>query len=301
MKKILVTGAAGFIGMHACQSFSKNGYDVTGIDNLNDYYEPQLKYDRLNTIGIDYNNDAKDDFITSKIYPSLKFKKIDICDKDSLIDLFESEKFDYVLHLAAQAGVQYSRQNPDIYIKTNIDGFFNVLDSARITGVKNFLYASSSSVYGKNDKYPYSEEDKTETPLSLYAATKKSDELIAYVYSETYGMHLTGLRFFTVYGPWGRPDMAPFIFTKSVIEDKTINLNNNGEMWRDFTYIDDIIDAILLIIKKDPDSQFLYRIYNVGNNNPEKVGDLLNIVEDLLSKKSIKVNKEATTERKSGV
>ena len=240
MKKILVTGAAGFIGMHACQSFSKNGYDVTGIDNLNDYYEPQLKYDRLNTIGIDYNNDAKDDFITSKIYPSLKFKKIDICDKDSLIDLFESEKFDYVLHLAAQAGVQYSRQNPDIYIKTNIDGFFNVLDSARITGVKNFLYASSSSVYGKNDKYPYSEEDKTETPLSLYAATKKSDELIAYVYSETYGMHLTGLRFFTVYGPWGRPDMAPFIFTKSVIEDKTINLNNNGEMWRDFTYIDDI-------------------------------------------------------------
>ena len=206
--------------------------------------------------------------------------------------LFKSNSFDVVLNLAAQAGVQYSRENPEIYIKTNIDGFFNILDACKTYSVKDLLYASSSSVYGKNDKYPYSEDDKTDMPLSLYAATKKTDELLAYVYSYTYGMNITGLRFFTVYGPWGRPDMAPFIFTKSILNNIPVKLNNNGEMWRDFTYIDDVVEAICLIIKKSCENEAGYKIYNIGNNHPEKVGALLECIETLLSKKCTPINKE---------
>ena len=274
--KILVTGAAGFIGSHLCK-FLLNTNRVVGIDNLNDYYDPNLKKARLNWI------DNK----------NFKFYKIDINDP-SLSEIFKRYQFDIVINLAAQAGVRYSIENPSAYIDSNITGFLNILELCKKYKIKHLLYASSSSVYGINSKKPFSENDKVDKPISLYAATKKTNELMAHTYSHMFGMSVTGLRFFTVYGPWGRPDMALFKFVSNIIKDKPIDVYNNGEMERDFTYIDDVIEGINKIlqstiinsteIKKNTPPYF---IYNIGNNNPCSLMNFIRQIELSLNKKAI--------------
>lgn len=287
--KILVTGAAGFIGFHLSKKLLDKGYTVIGIDNINDYYNVDLKYDRLKELGVQKETAAafhKENI--SSTYSDFKFRRINLEDKEALVALFEQEKFDVVCNLAAQAGVRYSIENPDAYIQSNIVGFLNILECARYNNIKHLVYASSSSVYGANAKIPFSEEDKVDTPVSLYAATKKSNELMAYTYSHLYKIPTTGLRFFTVYGPWGRPDMAPMLFADAISNDRPIKVFNYGKMQRDFTYIDDIVAGIERVLVSDIKDRTLYKVYNIGNNNSVKLLDFISEIEKNIGKEAKK-------------
>jgi len=276
--KILVTGSAGFIGFHLVNKLLSENYEVIGIDNLNTYYDTKLKIDRLKKSGIKYKSNK----IKFK-FRNYTFYKCDIVDNDNLKLIFKNEKPSLVCNLAAQAGVRYSLTNPNAYIKSNIVGFQNVIDCCKNFKINNFLYASSSSVYGANRKLPFSTKDTTDSPISLYGATKKSNELVAHSYSHLYNMKTVGLRFFTVYGPWGRPDMALFLFVKALINNEKIKVFNKGNMLRDFTYIDDIVEGIFSIIKNPIKNQF--KIYNIGNNKPVNLLDFVNVIEKCLDKK----------------
>lgn len=301
--KILVTGTAGFIGSHLAIKLLERGDEVIGLDNINDYYDQNVKYGRLQRGGIIGSLEKGKDIpygelITSKTNPKYKFIKLNLEDKDAMMSLFAQEKFDAVCNLAAQAGVRYSLTNPDAYMDSNIIGFMNILESCRHNDVKNLSYASSSSVYGLNEELPFSTNHNVDHPISLYAASKKSNELMAHTYSHLFEISTTGLRFFTVYGPWGRPDMALFLFTKAALEGKKIDVFNNGEMLRDFTYIDDIVEGIIRVIdnpaKKDESwngktgqvstSSAPYKIYNIGNNNPVKLMDFITAIENKLGR-----------------
>ena len=300
--KILVTGTAGFIGAALAIKLIQRGDEVIGLDNINDYYDQNVKYGRLKRSGIidsieDGKNISYNKLLTSSINTNYKFIKLNLEDKEAMNKLFKDEKFDAVCNLAAQAGVRYSITNPDAYIDSNIIGFINILECCRHNNVKNLSYASSSSVYGLNEMMPFSTEHNVDHPVSLYAASKKSNELMAHTYSHLYGINTTGLRFFTVYGPWGRPDMALFLFVKAALENKSIDVFNNGDMLRDFTYIDDIVEGVIRVIdnpaKKDDmwtqkdgkvsSSSAPYKIYNIGNNNPIKLMDFITAIENKLS------------------
>ncbi|MBT4571842.1 MAG: NAD-dependent epimerase [Campylobacteraceae bacterium] len=282
--KILVTGTAGFIGFHLAKKLLDQGHTVIGLDNINDYYDVSLKYGRLNELGIDKSNLEDNKSLQSSTYPNHKFIKANLEDAETLNKLFETEKFDAVCNLAAQAGVRYSIENPHAYISSNIVGFMNILEACRNYNVKNLSYASSSSVYGLNKEQPFKTTDQTDTPVSLYAATKKSNELMAHTYSHLYGIQTTGLRFFTVYGPWGRPDMAPMLFTDAILNDRAIKVFNHGKMSRDFTYVDDIVDGIVKVINNPSP----YNIYNIGNNSPVNLMEFIETIENALDKEATK-------------
>lgn len=288
--KILVTGTAGFIGSHLAIKLLSRGDEVIGLDNINDYYDQNVKYGRLQRGGIinsleEGENIPYGELLTSKTDSNYKFIKLNLEDKEAMFKLFESEKFDAVCNLAAQAGVRYSLTNPDAYMGSNIIGFMNILEACRHHNVKNLSYASSSSVYGSNTKLPFSTSDNVDHPISLYAASKKSNELMAHTYSHLFGISTTGLRFFTVYGPWGRPDMALFLFTKAALEGKSIDVFNNGEMLRDFTYVDDIVEGVIRVIDNPRTNTPPYKVYNIGNNNPVKLMDFITAIENKLGKK----------------
>jgi UDP-glucuronate 4-epimerase len=287
--KILVTGAAGFIGFHTCLKLIKQGHDVYGIDNINDYYDPKLKFNRLKELG--FNKTEATIFkteIQSSKYDWLRFSRIDLVDDISIDNLFEVEQFEVVCNLAAQAGVRHSIENPKAYIDSNISGFLNILEGCRNHKVKHLVYASSSSVYGENKKVPFETTDSVDHPISLYAATKKSNELMAHTYGHLYGFKTTGLRFFTVYGPWGRPDMAYYLFAEAISKNTPIKVFNNGEMERDFTYIDDIVNGVTKIIEANIVDREHYKIYNIGNNKTESLMDFITIIEKALNKKASK-------------
>ena len=285
--KILVTGAAGFIGMTTSLRLLARGDEVVGLDNMNDYYEVSLKENRLKRL---------------TALPGFRFVKLDVGDRAGMEKLFADEKFDKVIHLAAQAGVRYSLQNPHAYIDSNLVGFTNILEGCRHNKVQHLVYASSSSVYGGNTKMPFSEHDSVDHPVSLYAATKKANELMAHTYSHLYGLPTTGLRFFTVYGPWGRPDMALFLFTKAILEGRPIDVFNHGNMKRDFTYVDDIVEGVIRVMDRnaaanvdydpiaaDPaTSNAPYRVFNIGNNNPVQLLDFIGAIESALGMKAEK-------------
>lgn len=287
LQKILVTGAAGFIGHGLCQRLLAEGREVVGLDNLNDYYDPQLKKDRL-----------------ARLQSSARFRHacFDMADREQVASLFATEGFDAVVNLAAQAGVRYSLINPHSYVDTNLVGFVNILEGCRHTGVKHLVYASSSSVYGANTRMPFSVHDNVDHPVSLYAASKKANELMAHTYSHLFNIPTTGLRFFTVYGPWGRPDMALFLFTKAILEDRAIDVFNQGNMERDFTYIDDIVEGVVRVIdhvaqpnpqwsgnQPDPATSYCpWRVFNIGNNNKEKLMRYIEVLEDCLGRKARK-------------
>lgn len=273
MKRVMVTGAAGFIGAALSLELAKRGYQIYGIDNLNDYYDVKLKKDRLSRLEEVIN---------------FQFKKLDISEKEQLSSTFEKFKPEIVINLAAQAGVRYSIQNPDSYTKSNLVGFANILECCRHFCVEHLIFASSSSVYGKNKKIPFSEDDNVDRPVSYYAATKKSNELMAAAYSELYKLRITGLRFFTVYGPWGRPDMAPWLFTQAILSGKPIKVFNYGKMRRDFTYIDDIVNGVIGLVDLEGAGQELFNIYNIGNNEPEELGYFIEIIEKECGVKAIK-------------
>lgn len=278
--KVLVTGIAGFIGFHVAKRLLYEGYEVVGFDNLNDYYDVQLKIDRLKELQIE---NLESNWISNN--SKLKFVKADLMEKDVLMKLFQDERFDYVVHLAAQAGVRYSLTEPQKYIDSNITGFLNILECCRNYPVKHLVFASSSSVYGLNSKIPFSTDDRTDNPVSLYAASKKSNELMAYAYNHLFKIPTTGLRFFTVYGPWGRPDMAMFLFTEAILNNKPIKVFNKGELSRDFTFIDDITESICRLIKT-PSTEI--NLFNIGNNKPEKLIDFIEEIERALGKKAIR-------------
>jgi UDP-glucuronate 4-epimerase len=287
MSKILVTGAAGFIGFHLSKRLAERGDEVVGLDNLNDYYDVDLKLARIRQMAMERN---------------FKPVRIDLADRDATARLFSEERFDMVVNMAAQAGVRYSLVNPFAYADSNLNGFLNVLEGCRHTGVKHLVFASSSSVYGANTGMPFSVHQNVDHPVSLYAATKKANELMAHAYSSLYSLPCTGLRFFTVYGPWGRPDMAYFLFTKAISEGRPIDVFNHGRMQRDFTYIDDIIEAVLRVIDRIPSPDPLwdsakpdsassyapYRLYNIGNNNPVELLRFIEIIEECLGRKAVK-------------
>ena len=287
--KILVTGAAGFIGFHTCLKLVNQGHDVYAIDNINDYYDPKLKFDRLNELGF---NEAESKLFKNEVqslkFKHLRFARIDLVDDESIDDLFRQEQFEVVCNLAAQAGVRYSIENPKAYIDSNISGFLNILEGCRNHKVKHLVYASSSSVYGENKKVPFETTDNVDHPISLYAATKKSNELMAHSYGHLYGFKTTGLRFFTVYGPWGRPDMAYYLFADAISNNKPIKVFNNGQMERDFTYIDDIVNGVTKIIEKNIELRGHFKIYNVGNNKTESLIDFIEAIEGAMGKKVIK-------------
>ncbi|OQY55307.1 MAG: capsular biosynthesis protein CpsI [Desulfobacteraceae bacterium 4572_88] len=282
-KTALITGAAGFIGFHLSKRLLENGYHVTGIDNLNDYYDVSLKEARLEQL---------------RSNPNFSFSKTDLSDKDGLDKLFQATRFDVVMNLAAQAGVRYSLENPNAYVDSNLVGFVNILECCRHNGVKHLVFASSSSVYGANTKMPFSIHHNVDHPVSLYAASKKANELMAHTYSHLYDLPCTGLRFFTVYGPWGRPDMALFLFTKAILEGKPIKVFNHGKMQRDFTYVDDIVEGVVRVMGRIPDpnpewsgdtpdpgtSYARYKVYNIGNNQPVELTDFISVIEKNLGK-----------------
>ncbi|WP_319525831.1 NAD-dependent epimerase [uncultured Desulfosarcina sp.] len=283
----LITGAAGFIGFHLSKRLLENGYQVLGVDNLNDYYDPQLKQSRLEIL---------------KDYPGFSFFRIDLADSVALTRIFKDNMIDVVVNLAAQAGVRYSLTNPQAYVESNLVGFVNILECCRHHDVKHLVFASSSSVYGANTNMPFSVHNNVDHPVSLYAASKKSNELMAHTYSHLFDLPCTGLRFFTVYGPWGRPDMALFLFTKAILAGKPINVFNHGKMKRDFTYIDDIVEGVVRVMKNLPESNLdwsgdapdpgtsyaRYKIYNIGNNNPVQLMDFIEAIENALGKKAIR-------------
>ncbi len=287
MKKILITGSAGFIGAHLARKLIADGADVVGLDNLNGYYDPQLKKDRMAALAEG---------------PRFSHVPLDLSDRKSVEKLFQEHSFDAVVNLAAQAGVRYSLINPHSYVDTNIVGFVNILEGCRHSGVKHLVYASSSSVYGANTKMPFSVHDNVDHPVSLYAASKKANELMAHTYSHLFNLPTTGLRFFTVYGPWGRPDMALFLFTRAIMENRPIDVFNNGHMERDFTYIDDIVEGVCRVIQRIPESSpgwnrdvpdpatsyCPYRVYNIGNNKKEKLLRYIEVLEDCLGRKAEK-------------
>jgi UDP-glucuronate 4-epimerase len=287
MKKILVTGGAGFIGAHLARQLIAGGAEVVGLDNVNDYYDPQLKRDRMAALAEG---------------PQFTHVDVDLADRKGIENLFRQHRFDAVVNLAAQAGVRYSLINPHSYVDTNIVGFVNILEGCRHTGVKHLVYASSSSVYGANTRMPFSVHDNVDHPVSLYAASKKANELMAHTYSHLFKLPTTGLRFFTVYGPWGRPDMALFLFTRAIMENRPIDVFNNGNMERDFTYIDDIVEGVCRVVHKvpagspawsgdrpDPATSYCpYRVYNIGNNNKEKLLRYIEVLEDCLGKRAEK-------------
>jgi UDP-glucuronate 4-epimerase len=300
--KILVTGTAGFIGFHLAKRLISEGHTVIGLDSINDYYDVNLKYGRLSASGIDKDKIKYNQLIQASGSAQYRFIQLNLEDRENLTRLFSEEKFDKVCNLAAQAGVRYSLTNPYAYIDSNIVGFINLLEACRHSGVRHLVYASSSSVYGLNETIPFSEKDNVDHPISLYAATKKANELMAHTYSHLYGLPTTGLRFFTVYGPWGRPDMALFIFTKAILEGSPIQVFNNGEMERDFTYVDDIVEGIFRLLTQaaprgnttwDPNSSdpssspARYKIYNIGNSKPVKLMDFIRAIENALGKKAI--------------
>lgn len=292
--KILVTGAAGFIGSRICSELASCGEEVIGLDNINDYYDVRLKYGRLEECGINISGDVYPygTFIKSKLYPNYKFIRIALENRDAIMQLFKEEQFDKVVNLAAQAGVRYSITNPYAYVDSNLIGFVNILEGCRHTNVKHLVYASSSSVYGMNSKVPFSENDKVDTPVSLYAASKKANELMAHTYSKLYKLPTTGLRFFTVYGPWGRPDMAPMLFARAISNGESINVFNNGDLSRDFTYIDDIVEGTIRVIDKVPsveEGEAPYKVYNIGCSSPVKLMDFINEIENALGKKAEKI------------
>lgn len=302
MCKVLVTGSAGFIGFHVVSRLIRNRQiSVVGLDSINEYYDINLKYGRLKEHGIEVNQFINAQEVISTKFSNFSFFKGDIADSSFIAKLFFEKKFDYVVHLAGQAGVRYSLTSPQDYIISNVQGFLNILEAARHNGIKHLVYASTSSVYGLNTTLPFSEKQSTNHPISLYAATKKSNELMAHSYSHLFEIPTTGLRFFTVYGPWGRPDMALFSFANSIIRNKTIDVFNNGNMIRDFTYIDDVVESIVKIIfrpaKKNsnwssdeplPDSSSApYRIYNVGNGKPSSIIYYINALEQALGKEAI--------------
>jgi len=279
--KLLVTGAAGFIGMHSCLRLLGRGHEVLGIDNLNAYYDPALKHARLEQL---------------KPIAGFSFEKLDIGDERAMSALFEARRFDAVLHLAAQAGVRYSLENPMAYVSSNVAGFLNVLEGCRRSHIAQLCYASSSSVYGANAELPFREEHRVDSPVNIYAATKRANELMAHSYGELYGMACTGLRFFTVYGPWGRPDMALFIFTRAILEGKPVRVFNGGDMLRDFTYIDDIVEAVTAIVERPPPgaqgglqlpSSPRSRLFNIGHGSPVKLMDFVRAIERALGKKAL--------------
>ncbi len=300
--KILVTGAAGFIGSAVTKRLLNCDDIVVGLDNINDYYDPALKYGRLAELGIDKEDVAWYKFARSSTFPKFEFIRMNLEDKHAMQMLFANGGFDAVINLGAQAGVRYSITNPHAYIESNVDGFINILEGCRHNGVKHLVYASSSSVYGLNGKVPFSEHDGIAHPVSLYAATKKSNELMAHAYSKLYNLPTTGLRFFTVYGPWGRPDMSPFLFMDAILHDRPIKVFNNGDMLRDFTYIDDIVEGVVRIIdvipegnpdwdEKNPDpasSPAPYRIYNIGNQQPTKLMDYIACIEKAIGREAKK-------------
>ena len=267
--KILVTGAAGFIGYHVSKTLIARGDEVVGLDNLNDYYDVRLKHARLAELPADF-----------------RFVKMDIADRKALPELFAAERFDAVIALAAQAGVRYSLENPEAYIDSNLVGFANILECCRHYPVRHLVYASSSSVYGGNEKVPFEETDFVDNPKSLYAATKKANELMASCYCSLYGMKATGLRFFTVYGPWGRPDMAPMLFTDAILAGRPIKVFNNGNMRRDFTYIDDIVEGVIRVLDKAPESG--HEVYNIGCSNPVMLMDFISTLEKALGREAVK-------------
>lgn len=296
--KILITGTAGFIGSHLANKLIARGDEIVGLDSINDYYDIRVKYGRLERSGILQDKIQYNQMIQSSKFPNYKFIQLNLEDKGNLEKLFAEEKFDKVVNLAAQAGVRYSLTNPDAYIDANIVGFLNILECCRHHNIKHLTYASSSSVYGLNEQQPFSTKDNVDHPISLYAASKKSNELMAHTYSHLFKIPTTGLRFFTVYGPWGRPDMALFLFTKAIFENKPIDVFNNGNMQRDFTYIDDIVEGIIRVNdnppKENPDwnpnsddasvSSAPYKIYNIGNNNPVKLMDFISALENKIGK-----------------
>jgi UDP-glucuronate 4-epimerase len=286
MSKYLITGTAGFIGFHLANALLEKGEEVVGLDNINDYYDVNLKYVRLKEAGIDREEVDWGKFARSKKYPGYRFVRMSLEDKEGIFSLFSNEKFGYVIHLAAQAGVRYSIDHPDVYIQSNIVGFFNILEACRYYPVEHLLYASSSSVYGNNEKVPFSEDDNVDNPVSLYAATKKSNELMASTYSHLYGIRATGLRFFTVYGPWGRPDMAIWKFTEAMLNNRTIQVFAEGKLLRDFTYIDDIVAGIMAIIVELKTTE-PPRIMNIGNNHPVTVNSLVSSLEQTLGRKAV--------------
>jgi len=285
--KILVTGAAGFIGMHVAQRLLEREHEIVGIDNLNDYYDPKLKVDRLARL---------------QPHPCFAFQRLDIADANEMSELFATERFDRVVHLAAQAGVRYSLKNPHAYVQSNVEGFLNILEACRHHGCGHLVYASTSSVYGANRRLPFSVHDNTDHPVSLYAATKKANELMAHTYSHLFALPVTGLRFFTVYGPWGRPDMSLALFTRAILEDTPIDVFNHGEMERDFTYIDDIVEGVVRVLdvvpsaddsvdmmRPDPAASYApYRLYNIGNNRPVRLTAFIEILERALGRRAIK-------------
>lgn len=289
--KILVTGAAGFIGFHVSQILMVKGHKVIGLDNINNYYDTDLKYARLEQLGITRRKAEKFGHLShSKIHPgSFSFIRMNLEDREALPQLFQDQKFDTVCNLAAQAGVRYSLENPEAYIDSNIVGFLNILECCRHHNIKHLVYASSSSVYGLNKKIPFETTDNVDHPISLYAATKKSNELMAHTYGHLYGFATTGLRFFTVYGPWGRPDMALFLFTEAMVRGKPIKVFNNGNMERDFTYIDDIVEGVVRILEKDTTARIKndqgYKVYNIGSNNSVKLLDFIEAIEENLGVK----------------
>lgn len=299
-KNILVTGAAGFIGYHLCERLIKDGYKVIGLDNINDYYDVNLKYARLAELGIkrlgaeDFDKEVKSD-----MHDDFMFVRMNLEDREGLPKLFKAKKFDAVIHLAAQAGVRYSIENPEVYIDSNIVGFLNILECCRHSEIEHLVYASSSSVYGANAKVPFSEDDRVDYPVSLYAATKKSNELMAYTYSHLYEIPTSGLRFFTVYGPWGRPDMAPMLFADAITQDEPIKVFNHGDMSRDFTYIDDIVQGIVITLNNPPtesksDSRITnndsrsHQLFNIGNGSPVSLMEFIETLEEALGGKSQK-------------
>lgn len=294
----MVTGTAGFIGSFVANKLAERGDEVVGIDSINAYYDVSLKYGRLERDGFDPKKAEAGEWVQSKRYAGYRFKRIALEDGTGLEDLFSKEKFTMVCHLAAQAGVRYSLTSPHSYISSNIVGFTNILECCRHHGIGNLVFASSSSVYGLNETYPFSVQDSVDHPVSLYAATKKANELMAHTYSHLFGVPTTGLRFFTVYGPWGRPDMALFIFTRAILEGKPIDVFNHGRMKRDFTYIDDIVQGVIKVLDrpcsgdpswdgKNPDpsrSRAPYRIYNIGNNSPVELMDFILVIERCLGR-----------------
>lgn len=300
--KILVTGAAGFIGSFTAERLAERGDEVVGVDNLNAYYDVNLKYGRLERDGIARQAAEKGEWVQSSRHPKYRFKRLDLENRRDVEDLFAGEGFHTVCHLAAQAGVRYSLVNPHSYIGANIAGFMNILEGCRHHSITHLVYASSSSVYGLNEKYPFSVQDNVDHPVSLYAATKKANELMAHTYSHLYALATTGLRFFTVYGPWGRPDMALFLFTRGIVEDQPIDVFNYGKMKRDFTYIDDIVTGVVTVLDHPPEgdagwngrnpnpsrSKAPYRIYNIGNNSPVELMAFIGAIEKALGKEARK-------------
>ena len=280
-QSILVTGAAGFIGFHLCERLLKQGHRVVGLDNVNDYYSVDLKYDRLKELGIQRQEAERfDTVISSEIFgDQFQFIRLNLEDREALPKLFKTYEFDSVCNLAAQAGVRYSIENPEAYIDSNITGFLNILECCRHHNVSRFVYASSSSVYGNSEAVPFEETAVVDHPISLYAVTKKSNELIAHTYSHLYNIETIGLRFFTVYGPWGRPDMALFLFTDAILNNQPIKVFNNGDLSRDFTYIDDIIQGVENTLLKTVNEKELYKLYNIGNNQPVQLLDFIEAIE----------------------